>query len=637
MLDALRVASQKWFGRLALAIVLGVIIVSFGIWGVGDVFRNFGANQLARVGHSDISVEAYREAYQRALQNIQQQMQQAITDEQARQFGIDRQVLVRLISDAVLDQAGKSYGLAMSDKELAQNVMDDDKFKGGDGKFDRQSFDAQLRNAGVTERRFVSDLRSEYLRREQIAPLLQGLAIPNVMLEAMNRYTNEVRSVDYLTLPPSAAGTIEPPGAEALKAFYDVRRDLYRTPEYRKIAVLALTPEALAASTLVADAELEKRYEDVKAERYTKPETRKIEQILLPDEAAAKAASDKIAAGETFEQLAADQKLTDKDIDLGTVSKVGLGDKTVAEAAFALPIGEVSKPVKAQFGWALLRVTNIVPSQVVPFENVKADLEKELVQINARREMSKIRDEIEDRRTAGKSLAEAAAGTGLTLHAIDAVDAQGRDKSSAAIADLPDRQALLKAVFASDVGVDNEPIESHDGSTIWFEVASVEPARQETLDEVKALVEHAWQDDERSKRLTAKASDLVKKLQGGDTLKSIAEAEGNLEIKHAGTVKRSGAEGLSQNAVVQIFNVGVGGTGSGIADGGSRLIFQVLDADVPPIDPQSPDFNKLTEQVKSALGDDLLAQYLGDLQHQIGVSINQHAVQTALGSSPEGQ
>jgi len=637
MLDALRAASQKWFGRLILAIILGVIILSFGIWGVGDVFRNFGANQLARVGSADITVEAYRDAYQRALQNIQQQMQQAITDEQARRFGLDRQVLTHLLSDAVLDQAAKSYGLAMSDKELAQSLVEDERFKGAGGKFDRQSFEAQLRNAGVTERRFTSELRDEYLRRQQTTPLTEGLAVPNVMLEALNRYANEIRSVDYLVLPPSAAGTIEAPSPEALTSFYDIRRDLYRTPEYRKIVVLSLTPAALTTGMTVTDAEIEKRYQDLKAERYTKPETRKIDQILFPDEAAAQAAFDKIAGGETFEQLATDRKLTDKDIDLGTVAKSALVDKAIAEAAFALPVGEVSKPVKAQFGWALLRVTNIIPVQETPLESVKADLEKALIQVKARRELSRIRDEIEDRRSAGKALAEAIAGTGLTLRTIDAIDARGHDKSGNPVADLPDPQSLLKAVFASDVGVDNEPIANRDGGTTWFEIVAVEPARQQTFDEVKSLVEQGWQDEERGKRLAAKAADLVKKLQGGEKLQAIAEAEGNLEIKHDGSVKRSGGEGLSQTAVAQIFNVGIGGSGSAPADGGGRLIFQVLDAVVPPIDPQSADFNKLADQVKTALGNDLTGQYLGDWQHLIGVSINQHAVQTALGASPDGQ
>ncbi|MGO9004153.1 MAG: SurA N-terminal domain-containing protein [Beijerinckiaceae bacterium] len=637
MLDAIRAASKNWLGRIVVAIIMGFIILSFGMWGVGYVFSSFGANQLARVGNTDIGVDAYREAYQRALQNLEQRAQKAITNEQARQFGLDRQVLVQLVSDAILDQEAKSLGLAMSDKDLAHVILEDDRFKGAGGKFDRLAFDGQLRNAGITEHRFVTELRRDYLRREQTFPLEQGLQVPNAMLEAMNRYVNETRSIDYFVLPPAAAGTIDAPSDDALKAFYDVRRDLYRTPEYRKIAVLALTPSALAKAMTVSDAEVTKRYEDVKAQRHAEPEKRKIDQILLPDEAAANAASAKIDAGESFDQLAAERDLTQKYVDIGTVEKTGLVDKAIADVAFALPEGVVSKPVKAQLGWALLRVEKIIPAHETPFEQAKAEIAKELAQTKARREIGKMRDEIEDRRASGKTLAEAAVGTTLAPRSIEAIDASGRDKDGQPVADLADAQALLKAVFASDVGVDNEPIESRDGGMLWFEIAGIEQARQQTLEEVKPQVEQAWREEERGRRLAAKAADLVKKLGSGEKLEAIAAAEGNLEIKHDSNVKRSGATGLTPTAVTQIFNVGIDGAASAPAEGGGRLIFHVLDAAVPPIDLKSADFSKLADQVKTALADDVFTQYLGDLRGQMGVSVNQRALQTALGSPADSQ
>ncbi|MGP0060162.1 MAG: SurA N-terminal domain-containing protein [Beijerinckiaceae bacterium] len=635
MLDALRAATQSLPGR----IIIGLISLCFVGWGVSSAINSFvTSSQFVRVGNTDIGVGAYREAYQRALQNLQQQRQQAITNEQARELGLDRQVLVQLVSDAILDQQAKSLGLAMSDKDLARSLLEDDRFKGTTGKFDRLAFDARLRNAGTTERRFVTELRRDYLRREQTLPLEQGLQVPNALLEVMNRYVNETRSIDYFVLLPAAAGTIDSPNDEALKAFYDVRRDSYRTPEYRKIVVLALTPSALEKATTVSEEEVTKRYEDVKAQRYAQPEKRKIDQILLPDEAAANAASAKIDAGESFDQLAAERSPADKYIDLGALAKPELADKAIAEVAFALPEGAVSKPVKlGQFGWALVRVEKIIPAHDTPFEQVKADLEKELAQTKVRREISKLRDEIEDRRASGKTLAEAAVGTTLTPRTIEAIDANGRDKDGQPVADLREAQALLKAVFASDVGVDNEPIESRDGGMLWFEIGAIEPARQRTLEEVKPQVEQAWQEEERGRRLATKAADLVKKLGSGEKLEAIAAAEGNLEVKHNSSVKRSGTTGLTQTATAQIFNVGVDSAGSAPAEGGGRLIFQVLDASVQPIDIMSADFSKLADQVKAALANDVLTEYLGDLRGQMGVSVNQRALQTALGSPADNQ
>jgi peptidyl-prolyl cis-trans isomerase D len=638
MLTALRTASKSWTGKVIFAILLILMIVGLGNWGVGYVSVNFGANQLARVGNTDIAIDAYHRAYQRALQNLQMQLRQGITDAQARQFGLDRQVLSQLLSETVLDQEAKSLGLAMSDKDLARSIVSDNRFKGPGGGFDRRSFERLWRDNGPSEDYFRRELRREYLRREQTVPLQQGLAVPTAMLEAMNRYANETRSIDYIVLPPAAVGDIEAPSLEALNAFFDVRHDIYRTPEYRKVAILALTPAALAETIAVTDADLEKRYEELKATRYSEPEKRRLGQILLPDEAAAEAAYAKIAEGASFEQVAADNKFSDKDIDLGTLTRAQLVDKAVADAAFSLAAGTVSKPVKTQFGqWALLRVTDIVPAQEKAFAEVKSDIEKDLKQAKARQELGKVRDAIERVRDTGKPLAEAVAGTGLKLRTVDAMDSSGRDADGKPITDLPDPQALIKAVFASDVGVDNEPIIGRDGSTTWFEIVSVDRARQQTLEDVKPLVEHAWQEDERGRRLAAKAAELVKRLKGGEKLEALAASEGNLQVMHNGGVKRSGAAGFSQNTVIQIFNVNVGEAGTASDEAGGRLVFQVLDAAVPPLDATSPDFTKLAAQTKSTLANDVIGEYLTDLQDRMGVSFNQRALHTVLGGEADTQ
>src|ERR1700733_1947796 len=110
MLEAMRAATQGWIGRIIMAIVMGLIIMSFAIWGIGDIFRGFGANKLAQVGSEEISTDAFRNAYQTELQRMQQQAKRSITNEEARRFGLDRQVLSRLVNEAALDQQAQALG-----------------------------------------------------------------------------------------------------------------------------------------------------------------------------------------------------------------------------------------------------------------------------------------------------------------------------------------------------------------------------------------------------------------------------------------------------------------------------------------------------------------------------------------------
>ena len=170
---------------------------------------------------------------------------------------------------------------------------------------------------------------------------------------------------------------------------------------------------------------------------------------------------------------------------------------------------------------------------------------------------------------------------GLDVRAIAAVDAAGKDPTGAPVADLANGPALLKAAFASDIGVDNETLTLPKGGYQWFEVARIDKARQKTFEEARPEVEKAWRDDETARLLSAKSADITKRLEGGESMAAVAASEGGLEVKHATDVKRGGGKDLPANAVAQVFNVHVGGVGSARLDDGGRVILKVVDAAVP--------------------------------------------------------
>jgi len=290
----------------------------------------------------------------------------------------------------------------------------------------------------------------------------------------------------------------------------------------------------------------------------------------------------------------------------------------------------VSAPVKTRFGTVLLRVSKIEPSSVKPFAEVADAIKRDIAISRASAEIAGLHDAIEDQRASGKSLTEAAKSAGLDVRAIAAVDASGKDATGAPL-DLTNGPALLKAAFASDVGVDNDTLSLPQGGYQWFEVAKIEKARQKTFEEARPEVEKAWRNDEIEKRLSAKSVDIVKRLEGGEGMASVAASQGNLEVKRAEDVRRGGGKDLPSNAVAQIFNVGVGGAGSARLDDGGRVVFKVDDAVVPPIDFADPSLVAIGAQVKKTYDDDLLAQYLATLQTELGVKVNMQALASATG------
>ena len=632
MLGGMRAASQNWIGRSVLAVVMGFIILSFAIWGIGDIFRNFGSNELATVGKAEITAPAYRNAYQSELQRLQRQARRAITNDQARAAGLDRQVLQRLIADAALDQRASAMGLAVSDADIVRATQDDPAFKGPSGAFDQARFNDVLRENGLTERGFLADQRRIDVRRQLIDALVGDMRAPMAALEAVHALQAQTRSIDVTTLTAADAGDIPPLDAAALQAFYDERPQGFRAPEYRRIATLAVTPALLAKPDEVTQADAHKRYDETAA-RYASPETRTIEEIAFASLADAQAAQARIAAGQSFADAAKESKLSV--IALGDKPRAALIDKAVAQAAFALPAGGVSEPVTALLGPVLLRVAAITPPVVKPFEEVAGDIKREIAAQRAEAAVQAAHDRIEDQRSSGKPLAEAAKAAGLDVRVIEAIDATGRDKQGALAAGLPDAQALLKAAFASDVGVDNDTIATRDHGYIWFEVAGIEPTRRRSLEEVRGVVEAAARDDEIARRLAAKAAEAVKAIDGGAPIEGFAKQNG-LALAHLDDVKRGGATGLSPAAIVQVFNVAEGKAGTAMGEGGGRIIFKVTGEATPPLEPDSPQATAIQNQYRGLLAEDIAAQYVAALQKELGVRVNQAALRAAASGGGGG-
>ena len=350
MLESIRAASQGLVGRAIMTVLLGLIVVSFAVWGIGDVFRGFGSNKVAAVGRATITPDEFRNAYLTAMQRYQRQLKAPLTNAQAHAIGLDGQTLARLIAQTALDVEASSLGLAMSDEAIAEALRNDPSLKDASGAFSRERFDQALRDMGLSERGFVAEQRRTYLRQQIVASLADGVTAPKALVEQLARFDAQSRDIDYIVLPPTAAGEIAPATPEALQSFYNDRKASYMAPEYRAINVLAVTPATLAKPDEVTDDEARALYEKVKESRFGAPEKRKLQQIVFASQSEADEALAKIRGGAKFDDIAKARNLTDKDIDLGDVARAGVFDKALADAAFALPADGSAMSSRASSG-----------------------------------------------------------------------------------------------------------------------------------------------------------------------------------------------------------------------------------------------------------------------------------------------
>jgi peptidyl-prolyl cis-trans isomerase D len=631
MLRGLRKASSNWLGKAIMAAVVGFLVISFAIWGIGDIFRGFGRSTVAKIGRTEITIEQFRNLYNERLQQYARQFGRPITPEQARAIGLDRLVIGQLISEVMLDERAHALGLALSDAEVAKEITNDPSFRGPSGQFDRQRFEQTIRSAGYTEGRFVAEQRRRLLRRELAGTIASGLTAPKALVEAMNRYQNEQRSIEYVLLDRAQAGDIPAPSPEELAKYFEERKILFRAPEYRKLVVVSLIPSEQARWIEISDADLKRAYEERLA-RYTTPERRHILQIDFPNAEAASAAAERIAKGARFTEIAKELGKGEKDIDLGTVTKAALIDRAVADAAFALKEGEVSAPVQGRFGTVLVQAVKIEPEQVRSLEQVAPELKQEIATARAKTEIFDVYNKIEDARAEGKTLAEAAANLKLEARTIEAVDRSGRDPTGTPVK-LPDEQRLLAGAFSTDVGIERDPLQMQDGY-VWYDVVAITPSRERPLDEVKDQVEARWREQEIAARLTTKATGILDKLKAGTTLADVA-AQDRLKVETLSGLKRGQPSGpLPAAAVDTVFRTAKDAAGKTEAsDPAEQVVFRVTDIVVPTLEKGSEDAKRILDTLNRGLSEDILGEYIAKLENEIGVTLNQSALNQVIGGA----
>jgi peptidyl-prolyl cis-trans isomerase D len=357
-------------------------------------------------------------------------------------------------------------------------------------------------------------------------------------------------------------------------------------------------------------------------------------QISFSSADEAKHASERIAAGLAFDDLAKEPEIADRVVDLGTVTKADVIDPAVANAAFELADGAVSGPVTGRFGTVILRVVAIEPASTKSFAEVESDLKRDIAADRAKAEVNEIRDKIDEELGGGASIEEIGKKLNLKMRTIEAVDRSGRTPAGEPVADLPAGVDLINSAFNTEVGNENDALSLPAGGYVWYDVINVMPSRERTLDEVKDRVEARFREDELIKRLNAKTEDILGKLKSGASLAEVAAAE-SLMVETKSGLKRQGGEQLPPRVISEVFRTAKDAVGS--AEGQSpteRVIFRVTEINVPAFDANSATTTRLLDQLKASYGDDVLSQYVTRLENDIGTDINRSGVAQAVGRAP---
>ncbi|MEO9877127.1 MAG: SurA N-terminal domain-containing protein [Anderseniella sp.] len=615
MLTALRSKSGGIVAKVFIALLAG----SFAVWGIEDMLRGGNSETLAKVGDREIGSYEFSEAFNRQLSVYSRRIGETVTPDRARELGLDRQILGDLMRDAALDSQAAALGITMPERAVAQRVADSPQFQGANGSFNADSFRNLLRQNGFSEEQFFATERASMTRQVISQPLTTEAVVPNTLVELIWKHRTEQRDATYFefTLPDGAK---QPTDAD-LKALYDENNDLFREPERRSMAIVALTPEAIMAGIEVSEDDLKRQYEATK-KQLALAETRTVLQIPFDNESDAIAAAQKIKDGTSFEDIAKEQGKTEADISLGTVAKSAIPDPAVAEAAFALADGAVSEPVKSRFSTVLLKATIVGTSGAKSLDEMRDELSTAVRAVKARDQLLDLHDKFEDARASGASLEEAAAEIGVKVANVGPVALNGTDKDGKAVV-VPGHSSSVATAFDTEIGLEISPLTDGDDGFTWLETRDIVETAVPAFNDIKDKVVDTWKAREAASATRKKAEDLVAKLRSGTPIAELAAAE-NTEVKTINGVRRNQAEANFNSAdIAALFSVAEDGKAFAVAnDGKSAKIIASTPVLGTGFNPDSEEARAIKQVLETNLSNDLYAEYVNALQEQIGVTIN---------------
>lgn len=619
MLDSLRAFSRTWIAKILLA----VLVVSFGIFGINNVVTGIGANTVARVGDEDISLRDFQRAYEQQLNAAGQQLGRVPTGQEAMALGIPNSVIGRLAGEAAADSLGVKLGLGASEDRLAALIRQDPNFGGVLGQFQRENFVAVLRQAGFTEAEYL-DMKTKDARRQQlVSALFADAHVPQVALDMVNRYTKDKRTVDYFIVNDTAVPMVADPTDDELKAYLAEHQADFRTQETRTVDVLSLSPAILAKTISVSEDALAAEYERSKA-NLTKAEKRTIRQVVLPDDAAVAVFETGKGAGTPFETLV--QQVNLPITELGTLGKAEIIDPAVADAAFGLDAGGFVVIPGVQ-GKRVIQVSAIQPGGEIPLAEARAQLTEQIALAQAKTQYADVLDQVEELRAAFKPLSEIAARFNLPVVSV-AVTATGAELS--ADADIPEagRAKVATAIFAAKTEDKLTPSVALDGQQqVWFDLKTVDAERDQTLDEVRDTVAAAWTREKTDAAVAAEVEKITEQLKSGAAIADLAVSVNQFpQLSQPMTRTGDGTPVFDASVASAIFAGGADHYGSARNQDGDYVIFRVVD--ILPADGEGDADNK--SYVENTTRDGLYSLFLTALRNDAGIKVNQAVLNQML-------
>jgi peptidyl-prolyl cis-trans isomerase D len=625
MLDIMRRSVNGFVGILLIAL----LVFAFALWGIADTFTGFSNSVLAKVGDQEIERVEFQLRYAQQLQAVQQQFGTTVSPEQARTLGLDRQVLRNMLGSAALHATANDLGLAQSDEALAEQIVTDPNFAGPNGTFDEPTFRATLARNGLSEALFVQDQRNFNIREQLSEASYDRALMPDMLREKLFAHFLERRVAKYLIVTLDETDDVGEPSQDELEAFFEQSKLRFTQEERRTAAMLIVTPARFIDGLVLSPDELREEY-DQSIKEFTTPEERAVDQLVLANEEIIFQVRDLIAKKKPFIDIVKAAGQTLDNTDLGWVEKSDIISLDLSQKAFAMSKGDISDVIDGPLGSVVLRVRDIKPEIVEPFDAVAQTLRTRLATDRATDDMIAFSDTVEDERAGGVTLEEIGQRFDLDVVNVADFDRDGELENGASSPELQRYASLAETLFEAAIGEELPVFESEDGSFVWAELKSVRASQVPELDAVRDAVAAQWKLSEQGKLLEALAEHLVTQGNLGNDFDTVAKGFTRTPLTSEPMTRQVSNETFSKQALEKLFAVEKDKyTWAPVGFGRELVVMQAVDV-IAANTGDSEAKELIFEGELRKYRADLTAQFIQNLRTTYGVEVYQDSVEQAV-------
>ena len=611
---------------------LGILMLSFAVWGVGDAINPaVDPNVVIKVNQVEVRAEELQRRFNTEVDQLRGAIGPDFTAKDAADLGIMDNLISQLSERARLDMAAREMGLEVPDSILRRAVMEQDSFKDETGNFSQILLNSVLASNNLTQQGFVDLVRSDVTRQVMLQPISSNTGAPKTMVDALFRFRAEQRSADVLYIADEAVQIDEEPTEAALRIVYDENIASFTAPEYREVEAIVIRPTDLVPPESITEDEIQTFY-DENMDRYRTQPTRTVRQLIFGTELDARAAYDQIQDGDTLVELG-ERTGMGAPIDLGELrANANIGFDL--SAVFAQNEKGIGTPIQTDFGWHLFEVMDLTTGSIKALPVVRDEIVDFIVSDRAFDEMYEATIYLEDQLAAGIPMTEIAETPGYSRVYFETLDRDGRDATGARLSFSVDQERFIRLSYGTPAGLESQLVETDDYAFILRVISIIEPAPkpyERVATEVRTLAEQ----QSRGGATLATAESLLDDIGPSTKLPDLAENNESIEFAKLGPVTRFGdsliigsiipARLVSPALMESLFEANTGDVVQARVAGG-HIVAKLTEI----LPPDAAELEQIREQVatavSSSLTNDLIAGFTQSITREFNVVLNREAI-----------